>query len=222
MTPIEPSETTTPSKRESQRKDSIDTILNAARTCLKYQQKADKISTREIIATAGISPRTFYKYFKDKMGVFEHLLSEYLGNISVRVHELRKSATTVEEFFYNTHLVVFQSAAEDPTAHFLATQNEKMLREAYGISVMEELKSLLEYDIINAINTDLLPAVNSTLLANMIFGSVFELACYAAKEPDVNPHIIADFAKNIYCGGLNAAALNSSKISIADNKALSV
>jgi AcrR family transcriptional regulator len=61
-------------------------LLDAARTCLERNGYQD-VTTRELLAEAGLSTGTFYNYFPTKSALYEALAESMLGDDLVRLAE---------------------------------------------------------------------------------------------------------------------------------------
>ncbi len=188
-------------KRELNRQNNQNSILDAARECFS-EAGFDKVTVRDIIRKTGLASGTFYNYFPDKQSIFSALIEDYLQRLNAHLKEFRKNANTLEQFINSSYLAIFTAIAEDPVIYKLVHANDKIVEDIYGSSIFGLALNSLEGDIKTAIESKILPNLNVDFLAASFCGVGSELGLKLA-ETDSDPKKAAFFATKLFLGGLH-------------------
>ena len=126
--------------------------------------------------------------------------------LNANIEELRQEAQTVESYIYSTYLAIFKTISEDKVIYKLAHNNEKVIENLYGCSVIVNSLNLLAKDINDAISRSLLPNIDAELLAAAFLGVANQLGLRVAETTDPDPESTARFAERLFMGGINSAS----------------
>ncbi len=193
-------------KREQTKIQNRQLILDAAR-----QVFADlgygAATVRDIIRATPLASGTFYNYFKSKEEVYQAIRDEVALAIRPRLHEERAKATTVEEFITCSFRTFFEYVSDDRlnfrTIRHSADNTRMRVDTPEVIAGFEELRA----DIETAIAAGLFPPVDPDFLMAAIVGVAFEVAERMLWRQPHDPAAAADFAANLFLGGVRALPL---------------
>lgn len=188
-------------KREQTKVANRQAILDAAREVfveLGYGQT----TVRDIIRRTGLASGTFYNYFRSKEEVFEALSDTAALQIRPRLHEVRASAKTLEEFLYETFLAYFEYVARDRGAFTLMRRNAGHIRVRMDtpeiMAGFDELKS----DLARAMTSGVVPCVDLDYLSGALIGIAFEMAEQMLTRETPDPAEAARFGTALILGGI--------------------
>ena len=190
-------------KREQTKVLNRAAILNAARKVF-LKRGYDGTSVRDIIRQTGLAAGTFYNYYPDKESVFKAIIDHYLQSLSIKVRAERTRATNLEDFIRPAYGVFFSNIAEDPEAYELTRKNESVLTTMYKSSLMEIISATLRDDIKQAVETGIIPEVDSEMLTACFVGIAYELGQTMIRRHPANPEAMTEFATRLFLGGINA------------------
>ncbi|MFE8071579.1 TetR/AcrR family transcriptional regulator [Marinobacteraceae bacterium S3BR75-40.1] len=196
-------------KRELNRIHNRQAILTAARACFS-ESGYDRVTIRDIIRRTDLAAGTFYNYFSDKQDIFSALLTDFLASINERLRELRKKAANEEDFVRNTYLALFEATAHDPVIYELAHRNDQAIRDLFGADILGLAMSTLEEDVKAASKRGLFASIDEEYLAAAFFGVAYEMSMRVSRrardeacDPDKEARKAADFATNLFMGGVD-------------------
>lgn len=197
-----------PGKRERNRINNRNAILNAARECFR-QKGYENTTIRDIVRQTQLAAGTFYNYFSSKQDIFIALLTDFLSQLSSSLSERRQTAGNKEDFIRDTYLALFQATARDPLVYELAHRNDQAIKELFGSGVLGLAMMSLEEDVRIAVEQGLLPPVDVEYLCASFFGVAYEMSLKVASRASREPEIAdrestqaADFATSLFLGGL--------------------
>jgi len=71
------------------------------------QRGLDRTTVQHLLDAAKVSRRTFYKYFRNKMDVLEHIYRIFIDNMLLHFHQEMRQARSVRAIIHNTTKVYF-------------------------------------------------------------------------------------------------------------------
>lgn len=194
-------------KRELNRQNNQKAILDAARECFS-EAGFDKVTVRDIIRRTGLASGTFYNYYPDKKSIFLALIEDYMDRLGTHLDKFRANAGNIKEFIQSSYLAIFTAISEDPIVYRLVHANDKIVQEISGVNIFGKALSNLEKDIQGAMESGLLPKIDTEFLAASFCGVGYEIGLKLA-ETGAAPKRAAQFATLLFLGGLDQLAKSS-------------
>jgi AcrR family transcriptional regulator len=202
-------DTVVSSKRAATKAHNRSAILEAAREVfadLGY----DAAGVRDVIRRTDLASGTFYNYFADKEAVFRAVIDESATEVRARLLTVRATATRIEEFVGNAYRAWFSFLVEDRVLFDLMQRNAGPIRALFGDPILGAgVEDLLE-DLRAAIKRGDLPAVDANYLAGAMAGVALELGVRMAERTPPDVEGAARFATELFLGGIERLAANSS------------
>jgi AcrR family transcriptional regulator len=189
-------------KRQLNKQANQAAILNAAHDAF-VDLGYDAITIRDIIRKSGLAAGTFYNYFPDKESVFRALVESSLCTVHERIHAARQSAQSVEDFFYQAYLGIFEEVRNDPSFFALMFRNESVIRVFYQDNIFGLIMHSLNDDIDAAIGRGILPELDVDALTAVAYGAGYEMARLLAEQPQREPAALAGFVTRLFLGGIS-------------------
>lgn len=194
-------------KRENNKQANRSTLIAAARSCF-ISMGFDAVTVRDIVRESGLSQGTFYNYFPDKETLFREILEERISEITERMHQLRESATTLEQFVYGAFRTLFAKIIEEPCFFELILRNEHTVRGLFKETVVGIPLSTLKDDLRNAMMRGLFPELDVDLLAAALYGIGFEIGRVICEQGRSDPDQAAQFATRLLTEGIQTFGLS--------------
>jgi len=178
-----------------------DAILRAAHD-LFAEFGYEGVSTRAIMARAGLGLGTFYNHFKDKEELFRVLLERHVAAEIPKQHAVRSAARSFPELVERHFRLFFQEIYEDSTAFEMFRRNAAVIREIAASPAHVHGLAVLRDDLETAIRNGLLAPLNVDFLAAAVVGLSLELGALVVQRRLPNPQEAAEFATRLMLRGL--------------------
>lgn len=195
-------------KREQNKQANREAILKAALKTF-FDHGYDAVTIRDVIRETPLAAGTFYNYFPDKESLFRALISERMHILTDRLTQIRRSASTLEQFLLDAYNTVFDEIGSHPDFYAMMFRNEPVIRGLYNDNVMGVSMRALRSDLADAIRRGLLPSMDEDYLTAILFGAGYEMARLINANPDKNPREAAAFATQLFLEGVQKAGKSS-------------
>ncbi len=200
---FEPQDAEAVGKRERNKLRNRQLIMEAARRCF-IENGYDAVTVRDIIGETDLASGTYYNYFPDKAAVFKALVEDSMVAMNQRLHEVRSSARSMEEFLYGAYLTAFQTVADDPLFFAFILRNEPVVRDFYEDTVFGISINTLKKDIKDAVVRGLLPMTDIEFLAAAFYGVGYEMSRSLAAREIKDPERAARMATDLLMRGVQS------------------
>lgn len=164
----------------------------------------DAANIRDIVNRSGVSPGTFYNYFRTKEGIFEVLSQNLLERIRTESRQARARATTLEEFLavcYESYLNLLQSV--DGAMDFIDRNQRHIRSQLYPSSAV----SGLTYDLAQELRRFLGPAAmtrqDRVLVASIIIAAGAEAVLHRGRNHGLPMKSVREFLSKFMLTGLS-------------------
>lgn len=192
-------------RREANKAANRAQILDAAAR-LFVDRGVDGVTIRDIVRGTRLAAGTFYNYFPDKQAVFRALVDDQMGQLTRRLVEIRRNASSLEPFLHDTYALVFETVLREPVFYALILRNQTVVRTLYDDRVLGVSVEALSQDIVAAQSRGLIdPALDVKLLAAALFGVGFEMARALVDRADhgqADPQAAAQLATRVFLAGI--------------------
>lgn len=192
-------------KRELNKLNNREVILAAALKMF-HARGYDGLSIRDVVRETPLAAGTFYNYFRDKESLFKALIEQRMEELTAKLAQVRRRATTLEQFLRDAYTVAFEQITAQPEFFAMMFRNEPVIRSLYSDSVMGLSMRALRADLASAIQRGLLPQLDEDYLTAILFGAGYEMARLLIEQPDKNPQQAAAFVTRLFLSGVQKAA----------------
>lgn len=162
----------------------------------------EAVSTREVIAAAGVGLGTFYNHFKDKEDLFRIMLEERNAALIPRQRRYRLEAQSFPEMIRRHYEMFFQSICDDPANFELFHRNAAAIRETVSGPAEVQGFAALQEDIENAIAAGKVASMDAEFAATAIMAIAVELGIVVVRRNPPDPEGAARFAAQLLISGL--------------------
>lgn len=162
----------------------------------------EAVSTREIIALAGVGLGTFYNHFENKEALFRIMLEERSSTQIPQQREYRLQAKKFPDFIRRHYEVFFRNVCEDPANFELFHRNVAAIRESISSPASLQGLAALREDIDAWIASGKVAPMDSEMVASAIMAIAVELGTIVVQREPLDPEGATEFATRLLISGL--------------------
>jgi AcrR family transcriptional regulator len=164
----------------------------------------DGANIRDIVNRSGVSPGTFYNYFRTKEAVFEVLSQQVLERIRTETRAARAKATDLDEFLKlccQSYLDLLQSI--DGALAFIDRNQHHIRSQIYTSSAVSGLAEDLEKELREFLPPGAMSRQERLLMASIIIAASAETVFRASRNPGLGVKQMRDFLAKFMISGLS-------------------
>jgi AcrR family transcriptional regulator len=190
-------------KREQTKANNRQAIIDAARVVFA-ELGYGETTIRDIVRKTGLASGTFYNYFNSKEEVFQALMDDSALRIRPALRDLRKKATTTEDFVRGTFQTYFEYISQNRQMQSLMRRNTGAIRVRMDTPEIVAGFDELQRDIAVAIEKQLLPSVDAGFLTASFVGVAFEIADKMLERDALDVSEAVEFATSLMLSGISS------------------
>lgn len=164
----------------------------------------DAANIRDIVNRSGVSPGTFYNYFRTKEAIFEVLSQDLLTRIRNESRAERAQAETAEEFLsicYQSYLNLLRSV--EGAFDFVNLNQHHIRAQLYSSSAMSGLTADLADDLLRFIPPRAMSKQDRVLFASIIVAAGAEGVFHLGRKPPMRLEHLREFLTRLMMNGLS-------------------
>jgi AcrR family transcriptional regulator len=164
----------------------------------------DAANIRDIVDRSGVSPGTFYNYFRTKEAIFAVLSQELLERIRTDGRAARARAASLEEFLflcYQSYLDLLQSI--EGAWDFIDRNQHHIRSQLYPSTAVTGLTDDLEQDLRRFIPPGAMSQEDRRLAASLIIAAGAEAVFHLGRKPRISLKHVREFLARMTFGGLS-------------------
>ncbi|VTZ22338.1 Transcriptional regulator, TetR family [Methylocella tundrae] len=165
----------------------------------------DAATVRDIVNLSGVSPGTFYNYFRTKEAIFEVLSQNLFEKIRIETRQAASEATNAEELLfltYRAYLDLLQSI--DGAMAFIGRNQHNVRAQLYRSTTIRGLSANLEEDLRRFIPASILSQHDLMLASSIIIAAGAEAVFHGGRPLAISAPELHEFLTKFMMGGLNA------------------
>ena len=164
----------------------------------------DAANIRDIVNRSGVSPGTFYNYFRTKEAIFEVLSQGLLERIRTGGRAARAQASSAEELVflgYQSYLNLLQSI--DGALDFIERNQHHIRSQLYPSSAMSGLTADLEQDLRRFLPSSVISREERLLISSIIIAAGAEAVFHLDRKPRISMKHLREFLTKFMMKGLS-------------------
>jgi AcrR family transcriptional regulator len=134
------------SKHEQNRAEKRERLLKSAVDAFT-EAGFENTTVSDVVHRAGMTPSTFYNYYRDKDALRDELLANAAGRMLESLAAIRARAASAEEYLALASRGFFESIVGDPPTAMLLRRNISMLRSLLDDKALRPVYAALRRDI---------------------------------------------------------------------------
>jgi AcrR family transcriptional regulator len=164
----------------------------------------DAANIRDIVNRSGVSPGTFYNYYRSKEAIFEVISQGLLERIRTESRAARRRAGSLEEYLslcYESYLNLVRSI--DGAFEFIDRNQHHIRSQLYPSAAMSGLAADLEEELRRFIPGSAMSRQERVLAASIIIAAGAEAVFHLGRKPRVRMEALREFLATFMLQGLN-------------------
>lgn len=174
------------SKHEQNRAEKRERLLGAAVDAFT-EAGFENTTVSDVVHRAGMTPSTFYNYYRDKDALRDELLGAAAGRMLRALAEIRAKAGTAEEYFGLACRGLFHAMVSDRPTAMMLRRNLTLLRSLLDDKALRPVYTALRQDVETAVSRGQMEAGDPEYAVAVLRASWLEMAVVLLSrgEPDV-------------------------------------
>lgn len=175
------------SKHEQNRAEKRERLLKAAIDAFT-EAGFENTTVSDVVHRAGMTPSTFYNYYRDKDALRDELLANAAGRMLEALAEIRAKATGAEDYFGMACRGLFQAMVVDRETALLLKRNLPLLRALLDDKALKPVYAALRSDMEDAASRGAMDPIDPDYAGAVFRAASVEIAVVllSRPEPDVN------------------------------------
>ncbi|MBI5506524.1 MAG: TetR/AcrR family transcriptional regulator [Deltaproteobacteria bacterium] len=192
-------------KHDQNRAEKRDRLVRAAVDAFT-ETGYENTTVSDVVRRAGMTPSTFYNYYRDKDALRDELLDGAAVQLLAGLAVIRKHAGSVEEFVRLACKGLFAGMVQDRTNAALLKRNLPMLRSLVDSKSLQPVYAAIRSDISRAAERGLLQPIDAELATAVVRASVLEIGVALLLHPGSDVDTAIEFATRSLASALQAVA----------------
>jgi len=189
------------SKHEQNRAEKRERLVKAAVDAFIEAGYANT-TVSDIVHRAGLTPSTFYNYYRDKDALRDEMLAVAAGRMVAALAEIRAKAKGVEEYLSMACRGLLVAIVEDQETSSLLQRNLPLMRLLVDDRALRPVYDAVVADVTAAAGRGELAEADATLAAAVLRAASVEIAVVAVSRGDVVIDAAVDFLTRVLATAL--------------------
>lgn len=164
----------------------------------------DAANVRDIVNRSGVSPGTFYNYFRTKQAIFEVLSQDLLERIRAASKAARSKASTLEELLSFSYEAYFNFLRSVEGASDFIDRNQHHIRsQLYPSSAVSGLTADLEQDLRRFLPSPVISRPERLLIASIVIAAGAEAVLQSSGKRRITTEHLRRFLTKLVTQGVS-------------------
>lgn len=180
------------SKHEQNRAEKRERLLKAAVEAF-VEAGFENTTVSDVVHRAGMTPSTFYNYYRDKDALRDELVATAGGRMLRALAEIRGRASSAEDYLGQACRRLFETLVADVETSALLRRNLPHLRSLLDDKALRPVYAALKTDTQSFVDPHLKEEVDAEYASAVLRASLVEMAVVLLSRPDPGVEAAADF-----------------------------
>jgi len=171
----------------------------------------ENTTVSDVVRRAGMTPSTFYNYYRDKDALRDELLDRTVRQMVAALGPIRSRARTLDEYVRLVCRGLFAAMVLDRGNAMLLKRNLPLLRSLIDSEVMRPLYTTLREDIERATRNGSLQPVDLDYATAVLRAAAFEIGVVLLSQPTPDVGGAIEFAAGMLGLGLDRGGAGHSR-----------
>ena len=191
-----------PTKHSQNRAEKRDRLVRAAVDAFT-ETGYDNTTVSDVVRRAGMTPSTFYNYYRDKDALRDELIEGAATQLLAGLASIRKRAESIQDFVRLACKGLFAAMVQDRTNSALLRRNLPMLRSLVDSKALQPVYAAIRNDIGRAAEQGLMQPIDADYATAMIRASVLEIGVALLLRPSPDVDEAVDFVTRSVTAAIN-------------------
>jgi len=184
------------SKHEQNRAEKRERLLKAAVEAFT-EAGFENTTVSDVVHRAGMTPSTFYNYYRDKDALRDELLAVAGARMVAALARIRAEAKGAEEYFRMASRGLFEGVVADAPMAMLLRRNLPMLRSLLDDKALRPVYAALRSDIEASAASGLMNPIDADYATAVLRASAVEVAVVLLSRPEPDVTSAVDFLTRV-------------------------
>lgn len=180
------------SKHEQNRAEKRERLLKAAVEAF-IEAGFENTTVSDVVHRAGMTPSTFYNYYRDKDALRDELVATAAGRMLRALAEIRAKASGAEDYLGQACRGLFEGLVADAETAALLRRNLPHLRSLLDDKALRPVYAALKTDMQSFVDPRLQDEVDADYASAVLRASLVEMAVVLLSRPDPGADSAAEF-----------------------------
>lgn len=169
----------------------------------------DNTTVSDVVRRAGMTPSTFYNYYRDKEALLSEILDRVAADLLAGLKTIRRDATDVESFVALACSTLMDSLAGDKAISQLMKRNLTLVRSLLDHDSLDPVFQSLVQDVDRAVEAGHLNPIDAQYTAALMRATALEIGISMLQRADADPVAAAEFSTAVVAGALQRLSDNA-------------
>lgn len=184
------------SKHEQNRAEKRERLLNAAIDAFT-EAGFENTTVSDVVHRAGMTPSTFYNYYRDKDALRDELLANAAGRMLDALSEIRGKTGGLEEYFGMAFRGFFAAIVADRPSAMLLRRNLPLLRSLLDDKALKPVYAALRSDMEAGAERGQMDPVDPDYASAVLRASSLEVAVVLLSRPEPDIESAVEFLTRV-------------------------
>ena len=163
----------------------------------------DNTTVSDIVRRAGMTPSTFYNYFRDKDALLSDIVEEVVVAVKGTLADTRADPPAFGEFIAEIARAVFTMLANDRDLALFIKRNLPLVRSLVDHPAIAKLNSEIRIDLQGFVDRGELDPIDLDYAAGALRSSLLEVAILMLSRTPPDPEGAVEFTAQLVAGALS-------------------
>ncbi|MFT5041664.1 MAG: AcrR family transcriptional regulator [Hyphomicrobiaceae bacterium] len=164
----------------------------------------DNTTVSDVVRRAGMTPSTFYNYYRDKEALLTEVLDRTAVDLLAGLKTVRRDASDVDDFVRRCCRALLEGLAGDRAMSSLVKRNLSLVRSLLDHEKFTPVYAAIQRDIDAAIAAGFLGAIDTGYATALIRSTALEVTITLLSRGDSDLKTATDFSATAISGALQA------------------
>jgi AcrR family transcriptional regulator len=180
------------SKHEQNRADKRERLLKAAVEAFT-EAGFENTTVSDVVHRAGMTPSTFYNYYRDKDALRDELLVGAASRMLEALAGIRDKARTSDEWLAMACRGLFEATVDDPATAMLLRRNLPLIRSLLDDRALRPVYAALRGDMEAAAARGTMDPIDVDYAGAVLRSALVEVAVVLLSKPEPNVDAAVDY-----------------------------
>lgn len=185
------------SKHEQNRAEKRERLLKAAVEAFT-EAGFENTTVSDVVHRAGMTPSTFYNYYRDKDALRDELVATAAGRMVRALAEIRGKAGGAEDYFRTSTRRLLGAVVEAPAISALLRRNLPHLRSLLDDKALKPVYAAIRSDMETFATRGLMEPIDAEYAGAVLRASSLEIAVVLLSRPDGDVEAAVDFLTRVF------------------------
>ncbi|MFN2425537.1 MAG: TetR/AcrR family transcriptional regulator [Candidatus Binatia bacterium] len=157
----------------------------------------ENTTVSDVVHRAGMTPSTFYNYYRDKDALRDELVAAAAGRMIRALAEIRTKSSGAEDYFRASSRRLFAAVVADPSISTLLRRNLPHLRSLLDDKALKPVYAAIRTDIETFATRGMMDPIDAEYAGAVLRASAVEIAVVLLSRPEADVEAAVEFLTRV-------------------------